>query len=274
DEPEVSLVLLDLALPGTRGLDLLADLMQDYPGVPVVVLSATHDRATVNAAFAAGARGFIAKTSDPRELLEAVRLVCEGGEYLTPHIARARADQVATLYASWHRTTASMTLGAAILCIVLWDREDATTMALWFAAILANQAWRGVLARAWRRTRPVIADAPRWGRYWSAGSAIAGALWGTAAIVMFPASPPHQALLIVCLFSVVLGGLNLTAVYKPSFYGFVLAALMPLIARVAIEGGQVHVFTALVLFVVLVFVMSFGRQVNGLLTHSLAIRYE
>ena len=91
---------------------------------------------------------------------------------------------------------------------------------------------------------------------------------------MFPASPPHQALLIVCLFSVVLGGLNLTAVYKPSFYAFVLAALVPLIARVAVEGGQVHVFTALVLFVVLVFVMSFGRQVNGLLTQSLAIRYE
>ena len=191
-----------------------------------------------------------------------------------PLLARARADQVATLYASWHRTTASMTLGAAILCTVLWDREDPTTMAFWFAAILANQAWRGVLARAWRRARPAISDAPRWGRYWSAGSAIAGALWGTAAIVMFPASPPHQALLIVCLFSVVLGGLNLTAVYKPSFYGFVLAVLVPLIARVAIEGGQVHVFTALVLFVVLVFVMSFGRQVNGLLTHSLAIRYE
>ena len=86
DEPDVSLVLLDLALPGTRGLDLLADLMQDYPGVPVVVLSATHDRATVNAALAAGARGFIAKTSDPRELLDAVRLVREGGEYLTPDI--------------------------------------------------------------------------------------------------------------------------------------------------------------------------------------------
>jgi DNA-binding NarL/FixJ family response regulator len=67
----------------TRGLDLLADLMLDYPGVPVVVLSATHDRATVNAALAAGARGFIAKTSDARELLDAVRLVCKGGESLT-----------------------------------------------------------------------------------------------------------------------------------------------------------------------------------------------
>ena len=93
-----------------------------------------------------------------------------------PLLARARADQVATLYASWHRTTTSMILGAAILCTVLWDREDATTMGLWFAAILANQAWRGVLARTWRRARPAITDAPRWGRYWSVGSGIAGAL--------------------------------------------------------------------------------------------------
>ena len=51
-----------------------------------MVLSATHDRATVNAALAVGARGFIAKTSDARELLEAVRLVCGGGEYLTPDV--------------------------------------------------------------------------------------------------------------------------------------------------------------------------------------------
>ncbi len=189
-------------------------------------------------------------------------------------IARARADEVATLYRSWHRTTASMTLGAAILCTVLWDREDAVVMALWFAAILANQAWRGLLVRAYRRAAPAVADAPRWGRYWAAGSTVAGALWGVAAVVMFPGSPPHQALLIVCIFSVILGGLNLTAVYRPAFYGFTLAALVPLVARVAIEGGQVHWFTALVLLVVLMFVLSFGRRLNDLLTHSLAIRHE
>lgn len=191
-----------------------------------------------------------------------------------PLLARARADQVATLYGSWHRTTGSMVLGAVILCVVLWDQESPQVMVVWFAAILANQAWRGWLARAYRRAAPAAADAARWGNRWAAGSTIAGALWGAAAIAMFPASPPHQALLIVCVFSVILGGLNLTAVYKPSFYGFALAALLPLIARVAFEGGNVHAFTALVLFVVLVFVLGSGRRVNELITHSLAIRYE
>jgi DNA-binding NarL/FixJ family response regulator len=79
NEPDIALVLLDLALPGARGLDFLGDLKLDYPGVPVVVLSATHDRATVMAALGAGAHGFIPKTADGAMLLDAVRRVLEGG---------------------------------------------------------------------------------------------------------------------------------------------------------------------------------------------------
>ena len=75
NDPDIALVLLDLALPGTRGLDFLADLQLDYPGVPVVVLSATHDHATVTAALAAGARGFIPKTA---ERGRAVRRAAQG----------------------------------------------------------------------------------------------------------------------------------------------------------------------------------------------------
>ncbi len=167
-----------------------------------------------------------------------------------------------------------MVLGALILCGVLWDQEIGGTMAVWFAAILANQAWRGLLARAYRRAQPPVGDAWRWGAYWAVGSTLAGALWGAAALAMFPASPAYQALFIVCQFSVILGGLSLTAVYRPSFYGFVLASLVPLIVRVAIEGDRAHLFTALVLGVVLGFVLAFGRQVNGVLTQSLAMRYE
>lgn len=82
DDPGIELVLLDLALPGTRGLDFLADLQLDYPGVPVVVLSATHDQATVTAALAAGARGFIPKTANPQALGRALRQVIDGDIYL------------------------------------------------------------------------------------------------------------------------------------------------------------------------------------------------
>jgi DNA-binding NarL/FixJ family response regulator len=82
NEPDVALVLLDLALPGARGLDFLGDLKLDYPGVPIVVLSATHDQATVLAALGAGAQGFIPKSVSAETLLDAVRQVLDGNVYL------------------------------------------------------------------------------------------------------------------------------------------------------------------------------------------------
>ncbi|MEP7062297.1 MAG: ATP-binding protein [Betaproteobacteria bacterium] len=189
-------------------------------------------------------------------------------------VERARADQVAMLYERYHRTTLSMLLGALILWAVLREEVAPALMAAWLLLVAANQTWRGALARAWRRAQPGIAATPRWGRYWTLGSALAGALWGFASVAMFPESAPSQALMIVCLFGVVLGGLNLTAVYKPSFYGFALPALLPLIVRVALEGGPVHWNIAGVMVVVLAFILAFGHRLNDVLTHALAIRYE
>jgi signal transduction histidine kinase len=189
-------------------------------------------------------------------------------------VERARADQVAMLYERYNRTTLSMLLGALILCAVLREQVSPQLMGVWLALVLVNQAWRGVLARAWRHAQPGITAAPRWGRYWALGSSLAGALWGFASVAMFPHPAPDQALMIVCLFGVVLGGLNLTAVYKPSFYGFALPALLPLIVRVALEGGPVHWNIAGVMVVVLVFILAFGHRLNDVLTHALATRYE
>ena len=131
-------------------------------------------------------------------------------------LARARADQVAQLYAGWHRTSLSMLLGAALLCFVLWGQAaPALDRRLGRADRRQPGMARRARARVAARQRPGIDATRRWGRYWCAGSTVAGALWGLASLVMFPPSPPHQALLIVCIFGVVLGGLNLTAVYRP-----------------------------------------------------------
>jgi len=92
--PDCALVLLDLTLPGAHGLDLLAELKRDYPRLPVVVLSATHDHATVGAALAAGARGFVAKTANPVELLDAVQAVLAGGRHVTRDVVRTRVTAI------------------------------------------------------------------------------------------------------------------------------------------------------------------------------------
>ena len=86
--PDFVLVLLDLALPGTRGLELLGRLRRDFPRLPIAVLSATHDRATVESALAAGARGFIAKTASARQLVDTVQRLLDGRSCPRPELAR------------------------------------------------------------------------------------------------------------------------------------------------------------------------------------------
>jgi DNA-binding NarL/FixJ family response regulator len=80
--PDIDLVVLDLTLPGCDGFDVLRELRRDWPGIPVLVLSATHDRATIETAIDMGAMGFIPKTANARVLLDALRLVLAGGVYV------------------------------------------------------------------------------------------------------------------------------------------------------------------------------------------------
>lgn len=82
--PDADLLLLDLGLPGTDGLDFLARLRTESPSIPVVVLSASDARDNVMRAIDLGAMGFIPKSSSNQVMLGALRLVLSGGVYLPP----------------------------------------------------------------------------------------------------------------------------------------------------------------------------------------------
>jgi DNA-binding NarL/FixJ family response regulator len=86
--PDLNLVLLDLSLPDANGFEVLHQLREQHPGIPVVVLSATDDAPTVMRALDDGAMGFIPKTSSNDVLLGALRLVLAGGVYLPADVLR------------------------------------------------------------------------------------------------------------------------------------------------------------------------------------------
>jgi DNA-binding NarL/FixJ family response regulator len=84
--PDISLILLDLALPGVDGFEALRQLREEFPAIPVVVLSAYEQQNTVMRALDSGAMGFIPKTSATPVLIQALRLVLSGGIYLPPTV--------------------------------------------------------------------------------------------------------------------------------------------------------------------------------------------
>lgn len=76
------LVLLDLAMPGMEGLHGLERLRTEFPGVPMVMLSAYGDSADVLRAIELGARGYILKASSEDVLKNALSLVLSGEIYM------------------------------------------------------------------------------------------------------------------------------------------------------------------------------------------------
>jgi DNA-binding NarL/FixJ family response regulator len=85
-DPDLALILLDLSLPDRNGFELLTELRERYPTIPVVVLSGHHDRPNVVRALDLGALGFIPKTAQRAVLVNAISLVLSGGIYIPPEI--------------------------------------------------------------------------------------------------------------------------------------------------------------------------------------------
>lgn len=79
DHPDIALVLLDLALPGADGIEVLRELRRRHPEMPVVILSASEARADVERALDAGAMGYVAKSSPHGALAPSLQLVLSGG---------------------------------------------------------------------------------------------------------------------------------------------------------------------------------------------------
>jgi DNA-binding NarL/FixJ family response regulator len=85
-DPDLDLVLLDLALPGMHGLAVLKSLREKHPAIAVVVVSASVDRETVRRALDCGAMGYIPKSSSNEVLKSALQLVLAGGVYIPPEV--------------------------------------------------------------------------------------------------------------------------------------------------------------------------------------------
>jgi DNA-binding NarL/FixJ family response regulator len=94
---DVDLLFLDLTMPGVSGLSGLINLKAQYPQLPVMIVSATDDVATIRRAMDLGASGFVSKSASLEEIGEAVRTVLDGGEWVSDDaeiadlIARIRA---------------------------------------------------------------------------------------------------------------------------------------------------------------------------------------
>ena len=90
----LDVLLLDLDMPGQSGIDALTMIKAKAEHVGVLVLSGYPEHQYAVPLIRNGASGYLNKSCEPSEIVQAIRRVAQGGRYITPAVAELLATQV------------------------------------------------------------------------------------------------------------------------------------------------------------------------------------
>ncbi len=87
-------IISDISMPGRSGLEVLQEIKQHYPKLPVLILSVHSEDMYAIRVLKSGASGYLNKDSAPEQLVAAVNRVMQGKKYITPTIAEKLANSL------------------------------------------------------------------------------------------------------------------------------------------------------------------------------------
>lgn len=98
-------VLMDINMPGINGIEATKELLENYSDTKVIILSIHDDESYVTHALQSGAQGYLLKEIDTESLLEAIKVVHEGGSYLHPKVTHNLVQEYRKLVESQKEQT-------------------------------------------------------------------------------------------------------------------------------------------------------------------------
>ncbi len=107
DDPNLSLILMDLSMPDMDGIDTMRVIQSKVPTIPIVMLTASESLLDMKQALDSGAMGYIAKSVTASIMISAIKLVLSGGIYIPS--AMVRVNQNADIDRSQHYLTPRQT---------------------------------------------------------------------------------------------------------------------------------------------------------------------
>jgi DNA-binding NarL/FixJ family response regulator len=169
---EVDLVLLDLTMPGVRGFSGLMYLRAQYPGVPVIVVSANDDPAAIRRCMEFGASGFIPKTLGVEAMRGAISRILSGGVWTPPDVdLSAGSDaETAALMARMATLTPQQVRVLMMLSEGLLNKQIAYQLGVSEATVKAHVSAILQKLGVESRTQAVIAAAKIETGQWSQGA--------------------------------------------------------------------------------------------------------
>ncbi|OGS83658.1 MAG: hypothetical protein A2061_08730 [Gallionellales bacterium GWA2_59_43] len=184
-------------------------------------------------------------------------------------------EQTKLLYASLPAAIAINALLALILAGVLSAVIPSGQLFLWLAILGVVLFGRAALLLAWRRNEAGPENCTCWLRRFRIGVIAAGIAWGIGAVLLFPPGDlDHQSYLAFALAGLSAGAISSLAVDRVSMIGFLAPMLLPLIARLGLEGGKLALSMGIMVMLFLVFIAMNASRSRRSLHENFRLRIE
>jgi PAS domain S-box-containing protein len=159
--------------------------------------------------------------------------------------------------------------------MVLWGRVPHATLVVWNVGVVAMVVARLELRRRYHLHRARREDARFWGRWFTAGSALAGALWGYAGWAFLASSSPvAQTVVLFVIGGMIAGAAGTLSAWSPAYFAFVAPAVAPTFVRLLLSAEPLHSAMAAMIAVYAGALTLVARNVNRTLTTSQLLRFE
>src|SRR5262249_45348512 len=157
-------------------------------------------------------------------------VMAEGSARIMQHTDVIRAEQIRLLYANAPVGVVATGLNAGLLALIQWPVIPPPVILIWLTYMLTLTGLRAVLVWRFQRVAPAPHAMGPWGLLFGLGTGLAGLGWGSAGVVLFPAtSMPHQVFLTFVLGGMIAGAVGLLSARLGVFLSFACAAGGPVV---------------------------------------------
>ncbi len=191
-------------------------------------------------------------------------------------------EQVRLLYDGALTAVLANIANASILTYLLWDAVDHVSLQVWMAAMVILQLSRLGLTRVYRKATHDpdrstligrIPEKTRWDRWYLAGVAASGLMWGLAGYALFPhGAPNYQLVLIFILAGTAAGGTAVLSSVKAAYPLFALPTLLPLATTFFLKGDPHHTAMGVLTIIYLAVLLNVARLIHATITSSITLR--
>jgi PAS domain S-box-containing protein len=188
--------------------------------------------------------------------------------------ARVYVEQIKLLYHNLPVGMFATQASAFVILAVQWAVIDHVVLLVWFATATLSVLSRMTLFAAYRRAHLTQANARRWVVWFTSGTVLAGIIWGSAGVFLFPGEQSHQVFMIFILAGMTAGAVvSFSAVWKIGLI-FVLFTLTPLSVRLFAEGHDMHLAMGAMSLLFMVLMVVISRRMYQTTLTSLQLRFE